>query len=173
MGESMQQAWDEKFPEDAPGCAHDGEMKKNGKEFICTDCGEAWTETPIQRSEIEAPAPPEIPATEYMRPPPPAPSTYNKHKDKPMMRVCFSARLADSADESLVVTELNRYLVEQTGFAATVVGGERLGRRDGRWFDLVVNYSMHITEVYAKVLEHEWVLDAEAKPAADVGVVMS
>jgi hypothetical protein len=179
LGESMQQTWDETFPDDTPGpCEHGEAVTKMGDGvslLVCVGCGQLLDEKPLPPllpSKLAALLPPRPPAKIYT---PPVTSTgYTPPMNgKPIRRVCFSVHLHDSADDAVVVDRLNSYLVEQTGFGASVVGGEKLGRRDGRWFDLVVNYSIHITEAYAKLLEHEWVLDAEAKPAADVGVVAS
>lgn len=87
------------------------------------------------------------------------------------MRVCFSITLKSaSCDGDVVVATLNSYLVKETGFGASVTDSVWLGPNV---VDLLVEYTVHITEAYKVLLRHELVADAVAKPAADLGAVLA
>ena len=81
--------------------------------------------------------------------------------------VCIQVRLDSSYDEAVVVEELNRYVVEKTGFGANVKEAKRLG---AEVFDLRVHYAIHMTEVFDAIEAHEWVKAAQARPVQDLGV---
>ncbi len=122
----------------------------------------------VEEKPLVVPVPPPPPAKTYSPPQPPPPPDYQPHNNKPTHRVCFSAQLDKSREETVVVEELNRYLVGETGFGARVTDGARLGNGG---IDLKVEYTVHITEAYEVLLDHPWVVDLAAKPAADFGEI--
>lgn len=137
-----------------------GEMCINGH-------GAAPSKTP----PLEVPAPPAPPAKTYGPPTPPPPPDYRPSCSKRTMRVCFSITLKSaSCDGDVVVATLNSYLVKETGFGASVTDSVWLG---SNVVDLLVEYTVHITEAYKVLLRHELVADAAAKPAADLGAVLA
>jgi hypothetical protein len=86
-------------------------------------------------------------------------------------RCVLAVRLHEIPNRNLekgVVTEtLHRYVVSETQFGANVRDAAHL---HGSWWDLLVDYSVHLTRVYEVLLSHEWVVDGLAKPAAQFGV---
>lgn len=106
--------------------------------------------------------------------PPSAGKTYGPDaKDKPprmkapvFFAVAIQVRLDSSYEQTVVVEELNRYVVEQTGFGANVQGAKQLGPQI---FDLRVHYAVHLTEVFDVVEGHKWVEKARVRPVQDLG----
>ncbi len=141
-----------------------GDVCINGHGF---EEGESVTSAPT----LEAPAPPSPPAKTYGPPTPPTPPDYQSPNRKQAMRVCFNLTLKGPNDNrDVVVATLNSYLVEETGFGASVKNSVWLGPNS---VDLLVEYTVHITEAYKVLLRHDLVADAEAKPAADIGTVLA
>lgn len=144
------------------------------EEYECERCGEAITFGsmcgPCSRVKASPPVPPEAPAN-----PSPAPKTYGSPPPPPpppssqaVSTICFSVALNAEVEESVVQDTLNRYLVEQTEFGARVVSAHALGQND---YDLLIEYTVHVTDPFKAILQHAWVNDAELKPAADLGKV--
>jgi hypothetical protein len=106
--------------------------------------------------------------------PPSVGKTYGPGSDKKPPRlkaptffaVCIQVRLDSPYEETVVVDELNRYVVEQTGFGANVQEARQLGPQV---FDLRVHYAVHLTEVFDVIEGHNWVEKAQALPIQDLG----
>jgi len=123
------------------------------------------------------PPPPKAKAKEETPGQPQAPSkmgkTYGKAAKTPprsrattFFAVCIQVRLVDSSyDETVVGEELNRYVVGETGFGATVPLAKQLGPHV---FDLRVHYMIHPTEVFDLIEQHDWVEKAQTRPVQDM-----
>lgn len=99
-------------------------------------------------------------------------STVTKTFDKPRsLRCCIAVRLKElphrNIGKEVVIETFRSYVVKETQFGASVTDATPL---HDCWWDLLVEYSIHIAGVYEVLLEHEWVEDGVAKPAADFGV---
>ena len=130
------------------------------------------------QEELPLPAPPVL---EEPVPPKPMGKTYGDVPTAPnattqpnSSRCCIAVRLNDLVNlniaKAVVIETLHRYVVEETRFGACVKDATPLN--DG-WWDLLVEYSVHIAQVYEALLKHEWTSDGVAKPAADFGVQTS
>jgi len=77
--------------------------------------------------------------------------------------------MPDATDPMVVTEQLNSYVVSETHFEATVKEVKQL---EAGWWDVLVDYRIHLTKVYEAVLQHEMVQDGFVKPAADFGQVV-
>jgi len=122
-----------------------------------------WDETiEMGKSPGEVPSPPEKMGKTYGLTP--------REKDftKKSFRCCIQVEVRDEADSAVVAKELNRYLIDQSGFDVQVIEARHVG---GRWWDFLIEYYVHLAKVRAFLIAHEIVLDVRAKPSVDIGQV--
>jgi len=164
-GETVQEAWDETM-NPPKGCKHDGKLMAKGEDVTCLTCGDTWKEELPTDPELETPVPPEAVGKTYM-PGVDTPATTPAHT----ARCCIAIRLKDlpsrNLDKGVVTETLHRYVVGETRFGAVIKDAVKL---HDDWWDLLVEYSIHIAGVYEVLLAHEWIHDGVAKPAADFGI---
>lgn len=145
--------------------------------------------SPAQVFDDEPPPPPPPPpsaegaklseadlSTAPENPPPPPPSAGRPVKQGKApsfspaseFRMAVSLKLNTEPDpqNGVVTQEFHHYLVEETNFGASVDDSCQL---DGKWYDLLLTYSIHWAPVFEALRKHRWVEDAYTKPAADFG----
>jgi len=165
MGEQLQEAWDEKLeelppkPKPPPPKAKKRPPPPKAKKKPPPPKSKKKPSPPAKRLPSETTVGRTYDGEDHPK------TTKAAHKH----RVCFHLELdCENENKAVVVDTLNNYLVEETEFGACVQDGVRLGEG---LFDVLVDYSIHITKAFALLKAHAWVVEAKAKPAADFGKI--